>query len=180
MSDIIVSRTFGSWIGQVGWLLWCPVSSWRRIPSFWSKSQSSSSMPSQSWNEITTFNGNTEAFVIVMFLEAKPKKDYEGLTAFPLPQSSLNTLYSTICSPDLCRYLVCMTVIWTLTINTLKYLISLWFYCRHLCTDLTFIFLSSLNFALTLLVSLATVTYIWVTAMQRQTFKHLPGLCSAP
>lgn len=52
--DITVSHTFGSWIGQVC----CSGSSWRRIPLFWSNSQSSSSRPSQPWREVMTLNSN--------------------------------------------------------------------------------------------------------------------------
>lgn len=67
-TDFTVSRTFGSWNGQVWWLPWCPVSSWRRLPSFWSSShssfsvlsfwsnsQSSSSVPSHPWNDISCY-----------------------------------------------------------------------------------------------------------------------------
>lgn len=74
MSDIknpTVSHTFDSWTGQVWWLPWRPVSSWRRIPSFWSNSQSSSSMPSQPWNEIMTFNDSTHAHYVFDVFRSK-------------------------------------------------------------------------------------------------------------
>ena len=63
ITDPTLSRTLGPWIGQLWWLPWCSASSCRRIPSFWSNSQSSSSMPSQPWNEIMTFNDNTPDYV---------------------------------------------------------------------------------------------------------------------
>lgn len=109
MSDIrdpTVSRTFGSWTGQVWWLPWRPVSSWRRIPSFWSNSQSSSSMPSHPWNEIMTCNGNTQHCVFHAFrskdnnMKVSLDSHSWGLR-FTANWSSLNTLYCTICSPSL-------------------------------------------------------------------------------
>lgn len=110
IKDPTVSHTFGSWIGQVCWLPWCPGSSWRRIPSFWSNSQSSSSMPSQPWNEIMTFHHNV--IQCQSCFEKQRKQKYGSFschggwllfffTANLSPWHHLNTLYRTICSSTL-------------------------------------------------------------------------------